>query len=287
MLSEYTITYKTKNKYKKNTKKAYWQFLIIPETNDSQELVSFEFSNSENILYQNSINGYGFLVFRVHSTNESFNKIYFEANFKVIKKYTNLIDYTEPLDITKDYNKLEDVNFKIDYNTFLTNTQLTTLPLNGKSLFNFNKKIAVLDNLTELNKWTNTYLSFKKKVTNTKTTLKHIIKKKQGVCQDFTHLFCAIARANQIPARYVSGYLNQTSGYLGDSQMHAWAEVFVPNIGWVGFDPTNNLLVTKNHIKVCHGKDYKDCSPLKGIIHTKGDNITKHSVQVIKQQPQQ
>ena len=69
--------------------------------------------------------------------------------------------------------------------------------------------------------------------------------------------------------------------------MHAWAEVFLPNIGWVGFDPTNNILVAQNHIKVCHGKDYNDCAPLKGLVYTKGTNKTEYWVKVQSSQIQQ
>jgi transglutaminase-like putative cysteine protease len=69
--------------------------------------------------------------------------------------------------------------------------------------------------------------------------------------------------------------------------MHAWAEAFVPEAGWTGFDPTNDLLAGDNHIKVAHGKDYQDCAPLKGVIFAPGENQTKHSVEVSARQSQQ
>jgi transglutaminase-like putative cysteine protease len=93
-----------------------------------------------------------------------------------------------------------------------------------------------------------------------------------------------MARQNGIPTRYVSGYLNQEHGLLGDSQMHAWAEAYIPFVGWKGFDPTNNILANTNHIKVCHGKDYNDCSPLRGVIYSNGQNVTSHTVLVQSQQ---
>jgi transglutaminase-like putative cysteine protease len=68
--------------------------------------------------------------------------------------------------------------------------------------------------------------------------------------------------------------------------MHAWAEAYVPQIGWLGFDPTNNLIANANHIKVAHGRDYSDCSPLKGVLFTTGKNKTSHSVHVSSQQQQ-
>ena len=140
--------------------------------------------------------------------------------------------------------------------------------------------------MIDLNSWINQFVEFKSGITNVTTTVEDIINDHCGVCQDFTHLFCAIARKNNIPTRYVSGFLNQGDGFLGDSQMHAWVEAFIPNIGWVGFDPTNNLLTNFNHIKVSHGKDYNDCSPLKGVVYSSGENSTKQSVDVSYQQQQ-
>jgi len=69
--------------------------------------------------------------------------------------------------------------------------------------------------------------------------------------------------------------------------MHAWAEAYIPEAGWIGFDPTNDILAGDNHIKVAHGRDYQDCSPLKGIIFSPGNNRTTHSVEVMARQDQQ
>ena len=107
---------------------------------------------------------------------------------------------------------------------------------------------------------------------------------KKGVCQDYAHIFIAMARANKIPARYVSGYLNQGKKFLGASFMHAWVEAYVPQLGWVGFDPTNNLLVDENFIKVSHGADYIDCTPVKGVIRrSSGETKSSYQVRVVEQ----
>ena len=109
--------------------------------------------------------------------------------------------------------------------------------------------------------------------------------KEAGVCQDFTHLFLAIARKHKIPARYTSGYLHQGNGFKGDSQMHAWVECYIPEKGWLGFDPTNDLIALENHVKVAHGKDYQDCAPIKGILHTaSAANQTEYSVEVFSRE---
>jgi len=94
------------------------------------------------------------------------------------------------------------------------------------------------------------------------------LKKRKGVCQDFAHIMLATARSWGIPARYVSGYLF-TKRDAGDRSSadatHAWVEAFVPPCGWVGFDPTNNVLAGERHIRVAVGRDYDDVPPVRGI----------------------
>lgn len=285
MLLEYNIKYSAENSYEDWVNNAHWQFLITPEQNASQEPLAVEFNNSLQIEHENSINGYGFKTIRVHQKNK-FAKISFEASFKLIKKEMNPFNFLPEKDISLAYKNINQLAFKVNHESFLKKTDYTTLPKKSNSIFQFDKSTSIFDNLKTLNEWVFKHILFKTDVTNVNTTLDEIIEKKHGVCQDFTHLFCAIARQNSIPTRYVSGYLHQGNGYFGDSQMHAWAEAYVPNIGWVGLDPTNNLLANENHIKVAHGKDYFDCSPLKGIIHTEGKNKTKHLVEVTRQQQQ-
>ncbi|MBO0593077.1 transglutaminase family protein [Cellulophaga sp. E16_2] len=279
----YSILYRTTNTYENLVHSAFWQFLIIPETNDNQEFIEIKFKNSLGTPNEVSINGYGFETIRVNP-KKSFNEIEFTANFKLIKKDINPFDFQIFASIEQDYEQLNSLDFKIDFNRFLRTTHFTTLPKSKEAIFSFDVAKSIFENVQDLNSFTYEHLYFKVNVTNVETTLNNIIMNRHGVCQDFTHLFCAIARANKVPARYVSGYLHQGNGYFGDSQMHAWAEVYILNIGWVGFDPTNNLLVGTNHIKVCHGKDYQDCSPLKGIVYTQGQNRTHYSVQVSSQQ---
>jgi transglutaminase-like putative cysteine protease len=91
---------------------------------------------------------------------------------------------------------------------------------------------------------------------------------RQGVCQDFAHIMIALARGLGIPARYVSGYLFQrpeTSDRSSDGATHAWMEALLPGLGWVGFDPTNNLLTGDRHIRVAIGRDYADVPPTRGV----------------------
>lgn len=89
-----------------------------------------------------------------------------------------------------------------------------------------------------------------------------------GVCQDFAHIFIALARPLGIPTRYVSGYLfrdEESGDRSSDGATHAWVESFLPPLGWIGLDPTNNLMVGDRHIRVAVGRDYADVPPTRGV----------------------
>jgi transglutaminase-like putative cysteine protease len=87
---------------------------------------------------------------------------------------------------------------------------------------------------------------------------------KRGVCQDLTHIFIAAARSLGIPARYVGGYFHRDDGVIEQDAGHAWAEAFVPELGWIGFDPANGFCATDAHVRGAIGLDYLGAAPLRG-----------------------
>jgi transglutaminase-like putative cysteine protease len=87
---------------------------------------------------------------------------------------------------------------------------------------------------------------------------------KHGVCQDLAHVFIAAARSLAIPARYVGGYFRREDGVSEQEAGHAWAEAFVPDLGWVAFDPANGICATDAHVRVAVGLDYLGAAPLRG-----------------------
>ncbi|CAH8282587.1 transglutaminase-like putative cysteine protease [Mariniflexile fucanivorans] len=110
-------------------------------------------------------------------------------------------------------------------------------------------------------------------VTNVDSTLDDVWKLKAGVCQDFTNILLQMVRMSGIPARYVSGYIcpaeDNTRG-LGAT--HAWIEAYIPFYGWFGVDPTNNAIANENHVRLAVGRNYADCSPVKGVFKRKVDS---------------
>ena len=116
------------------------------------------------------------------------------------------------------------------------------------------------------------YKNFKyiKDVTDINTSLDDIWKLKAGVCQDFTNIMLQITRMAGIPARYVSGYICPNDAITrGEGATHAWIEAYIPFYGWLGIDPTNNAIANENHVRLAVGRNYKDCSPVKGVFKGK------------------
>ena len=86
----------------------------------------------------------------------------------------------------------------------------------------------------------------------------------KGVCQDHAHIFCAAARAMGIPARYISGHLFRRDGAEQQEASHAWAEAYLPSIGWTGFDPANGISPDDAYVRIACGLDYRDAAPVAG-----------------------
>ena len=99
------------------------------------------------------------------------------------------------------------------------------------------------------------------------SVIEHILTTRQGVCQDYTHVMLAIVRTWGIPARYVSGYLcatGQQHEQAASDATHAWVECLLPELGWVGFDPTNCTTTDTRHVRLAIGRDYRDVPPTRG-----------------------
>jgi transglutaminase-like putative cysteine protease len=108
------------------------------------------------------------------------------------------------------------------------------------------------------------------------------LKTRQGVCQDFAHIMISLVRNLKVPCRYVSGYMFHREESERDRSLegasHAWVEALVPGLGWVAFDPTNNLVGADRHIRVAVGRDYADVPPTRGVY--KGEAQSELSVTV-------
>ncbi|HET7577888.1 MAG TPA: transglutaminase family protein [Bacillales bacterium] len=164
----------------------------------------------------------------------------------------------------------ESESFKQDYAEFLMVTDYTNIDAMKMTETTEDIWVKSPDPFQFVNRL-NTYLfetlTYVPGSTTVTTTAEEVLQKKEGVCQDYTHLMLALCRHRGLPARYVSGYIytGENSAMRGDAATHAWIEVAIPKIGWVGFDPTNNVLAHDQHIRLAVGRDYQDIVPVKGV----------------------
>ncbi len=134
--------------------------------------------------------------------------------------------------------------------------------------------------LRHLNRHIHDHFEYAPGATRIGTTLDEFVGQGRGVCQDYAHLLIALCREARIPARYVSGYVYAGADLAGAGATHAWAELFVPGSGWVGFDPTNGVEQTEFHIIIGAGRDYDDVAPLKGSRRGGGEETLEVTVSV-------
>jgi transglutaminase-like putative cysteine protease len=122
--------------------------------------------------------------------------------------------------------------------------------------------------------------AYKPTSTTIDTPLLDTLRSKRGVCQDFSHVMIGALRSLGLAARYVSGYLRSGGDHKGAEASHAWVGVFVPDVGWVDIDPTNDVVPGTSHVTVAWGRDYGDVTPIKGIALGGGKQLVAVAVRV-------
>jgi transglutaminase-like putative cysteine protease len=140
-----------------------------------------------------------------------------------------------------------------------------------------------LEFVLQLNALLYNKIAYVPKSTRVDSPIDHALESRQGVCQDFAHIMIGLTRRIGIPCRYVSGYLFHKAGdktRSAEGATHAWVETLLPGLGWVGFDPTNNVLAGERHVRTSVGRDYADVPPTKGVFKGSADSQLLVSVRV-------
>ena len=167
-------------------------------------------------------------------------------------------------------------------------TEPSPLLLELAQSWDIRRRADPLTLLREINTRIYTSFEYVQEATRVDSPIDHALGIGQGVCQDFTHIMLALGRQVGIPCRYVSGYLfhrvkdrdRADHDRAAEDAMHAWMEAWLPGLGWVGFDPTNNTIAAERHIRVAVGRDYADVPPTRGVFKGDGDSELSVAVQV-------
>ncbi|MDP9149862.1 MAG: transglutaminase family protein [Myxococcota bacterium] len=139
------------------------------------------------------------------------------------------------------------------------------------ALASFARGRPLIDAVVDLTQRIFSGFTYDPRATRVQTPLADVIRERRGVCQDFAHFATGCLRAMQLPARYMSGYLLTSPPpgqprLVGCDASHAWVSTYLPHVGWVDFDPSNNLVPAQKHVVVAHGRDFGDVTPVRGVI---------------------
>ena len=166
---------------------------------------------------------------------------------------------------------------------FLRSTQLTEV---NPMMANFARELSsesnsdVLGFLHALMVQIYEHLDFDEDPTNSGTSAAEAFALKRGVCQDYAHIFIACARSAGVPARFVSGHFLRSDGMVDQEAGHAWAEAYVPDLGWIGFDAANGICTTDAHARIAVGLDYLGAAPVRGTRYGGGAETLTVAVKV-------
>jgi transglutaminase-like putative cysteine protease len=176
------------------------------------------------------------------------------------------------------------------YQLTLPSPRIALLPeVRTYALRSFSAGRPIVEGLIDLSARIHADFAFDSRATTVHTPLQELMRLRRGVCQDFAHLAVGCLRAIGLPARYVSGYLRTIPPpgkprLVGADASHAWLSAWCGPLGWIDFDPTNNVLTGDSHITIAWGRDYGDVCPIQGVFVGGGDHSMGVSVDVVPQE---
>lgn len=191
-----------------------------------------------------------------------------------------MLDYSASCEAVKEKIFRSSSKDVLDSITYLPQTNLTSsnerVAEFSNSIFQNDKNYVAA--VQELNQAIHHSFAYDTSPSDVFTTAAEVMEHKAGVCQDFAHLAVACLRYAGFPARYISGYLETLppegeEKLIGADASHAWFAAFLPDMGWLEFDPTNNMLASGQHLITAWGRDYSDVAPLSGVISGGGYSV--------------
>jgi transglutaminase-like putative cysteine protease len=264
----------TRFRYKQPVSESIMETRMHPRSDHSQHCLSFSLSVSPRCRVFSYRDHYGNNVqhFDIPGDHE-----------QLVIVAESLVEQHIPMDIPaflapEAWSALDAMVAEGDYGEMLlpsTFAQPTPALLEMAKKLNVVRRDDPLMVVHELNKSIYEYFEYVPRSTRVDSPIDEAIASHKGVCQDFAHTMIALLRHIGIPARYVSGYLYRGRGdhdrSLPDAS-HAWVEVLLPQLNWVGLDPTNDLIAYNRHIRTAVGRDYADVPPTHGVFRGKTES---------------
>ena len=261
------ITHSTTYKYNLTVPKLIQCLKLYPSVCDNQEILKWNTTSNTGKIVESHIDALGHRVQNIFLNNFygqlkiTSRGILKTKNFsgvvRGLKEKVNPLCFLRETDLTKPCEKIKEISRKVQGNY--------------KDEVEFAHKL----NLVVSNS-----IDYVSGSTTTSTSSKEALRQKKGVCQDFAHILISIARQNRLPARYINGFLLEETT-SGENTTHAWAEIFIKHLGWVGFDPSHKRCIDEKYIRVSSGLDFIDASTIKGVkTNYSGDEFLDTKVNV-------
>jgi len=263
----YSIRHLTRFRYKEPVSESIMEVRMHPRSDHTQHCLSFSLSVSPRCRVFSYRDHYGNNVHHFDIPGE---------HDQLVIVAESLVEQHIPMDVPAflapdAWQALDILVTEGDYAEMLlpsTFVQQTPALLELANKLNIVRRDDPLMLVHELNKSLYEYFDYVPRSTRVDSPIDEAIASRQGVCQDFAHTMISLLRHVGIPARYVSGYLYRGSEDRDRSlpgASHAWVEVLLPHLGWVGIDPTNDLIAYNRHIRTAVGRDYADVPPTHGV----------------------
>jgi transglutaminase-like putative cysteine protease len=262
-MSKFKIRHITKYSYEDTVRDSANQIMLYPLKDNYQQVLQHKVNITANPVVNIHKDYYGNDV-------GTFTHAHPHKELDIDSKLLVTTTHRPPPDDLNDqevqWKELENLKNKIEFIDFLKQEKFEALPEVERLIdVERRKQCSPLHTAQELCEYIYKSFSYKKGITTVETTVDEIWKIRSGVCQDFAHVFLVMLRLMNIPARYVSGYVCPSrDGMRGEGATHAWVESYIPFYGWLGLDPTNNCIANETHVRLAVGRNFSDCSPVKG-----------------------
>lgn len=275
----FKIKHITNYKYELPVRDSANQIILFPIKDDFQKVVKHDLNISGSPEIEIFIDYYGnevgtFTQNEPHTQLKIFSKVSVETFPKPLPQ--------DDMFSSEQWNSLSALKFEVPYIDYLRQESFNGIAQLKETALNI-KNTEDTPYQTAIKYCAHVFNNFEyiKGVTAVDTTIDEILNLKAGVCQDFAHVLTAMLRLTGIPARYVSGYIcPNRDGMRGEGATHAWAEAYLPEYGWLGLDPTNNCIANENHVRLAVGRNFTDCSPVKGVYKGGFEHIMEVNVSV-------
>ena len=287
---KYKLIHKTTYEYSEQAALSQNELCLFPRNTNQQtcskSLIKIEPKPS---ILDHTIDYFGnnihnFMVKHPHDTLEIIAESFVETMaYQTIAPFTTM-SWESARDIIKAHQNIYD----LDAYQYIFPSDFIHLSqeLAEYALVSFTANRPVLEAALDFTERIYNQFTYDKNATRIDTPIFEVFKNKKGVCQDFAHFQIASLRSLGLAARYVSGYLETLPPpgkpkLIGADASHAWLSLYIPDIGWIDLDPTNNQIPGEQHVTVAWGRDYGDVTPVKGLIWGGGSHKLSVNVDLL------